>query len=115
MAVGGDDERHVHALAEGVKLGLFQAIGRGAVLSLGLQHGHGDGLRVNVDLDAEGIVRAALAGLARLAVHDDNGAGGLFAFNQVFSPPALVQRRIDQFCAGICLAEGHFVSKARST
>src|SRR5208337_2390703 len=73
-----------------------------------------DRLRVDVDLDAEGVVRAALAGLARLAIHDDDGAVGLFAPDQVLSPPVLVQRRVDEFRASICLAEGHFHSKGQT-
>ena len=60
VAVGGEDEGDVEALAGGVELGLLKAVGRRQVLGLGLDEGHGDRLGVRVDLDAQGVVDASL-------------------------------------------------------
>jgi len=109
VAVAGIDELDVEALAGGVELGLFQAMGRGQIGGLGLYEGHGEGLRVGVDSHPQGVVHPALGLLPGLALDDLNGAGGFFPADEVLGPPPAMKGGINQLGPGICLAQAHAV------
>jgi hypothetical protein len=78
-----------------------------ALVRLGLEERHGEGLRGGADLHPERVVNAPPATPARLPVHGLDGPGRLLAADQVLGPPAGVERRVDQLRAGVCLVEGH--------
>jgi hypothetical protein len=107
VPVRGEDERDVEAFAGGVALGLVQAVAGGQFFLLGLDQGDGDGLRVRVDLDAQGVVDLAPGAAAALASEDLDGARRLLAADEVLGPAPPVQRRVDQLGSGVGFVEHH--------
>jgi hypothetical protein len=95
VAVAGKDKGDVEALAGGVELGLLEAVGGREAFGLGFDEGDGDGLGAGVNLNAQGVVGAALAAFVRLAGDDLDGAGGLFAADEVLGPAAGVDGGVD--------------------
>jgi hypothetical protein len=93
-----------------VPLGLLQAGCWSEVFGFGLEHSDGDRLGLGIDLYAERVVRSALPTPARFAIDDFNCAGGFLTPDEVLCPAAAVQRRIDELCPCVCLAEWHSVS-----
>ena len=93
VTVASEDESHIEAF--GVDLGLFEAVVRRLVLRFGLNQRYGDGLRVSRDLDAQGVVDTSLGLLEGPAVDDLDGAGSLFATDEVLGPSSSMDGGID--------------------
>jgi hypothetical protein len=107
VAVRGEDERDVEVLAGGIALGLVQAVPRRQIFLLGLDQGDRDGLRVRVDLDAQGVIHLAPGAAAALAAQDLDGAGRLLAPDEVLGPAPLVDGRVEQLGPGVGFVVTH--------
>lgn len=107
MPVGSEDERNVQPLARRVKFPLLQAVLRRQVFGFRLNQPNGDGLRVGVDLDAQGVIHAPFRALARLAVNNLDCPRRLLSLDEVFRPAASVQRGVNQLGAGVGFGQWH--------
>ena len=65
---------------------------------------YGDRLCARRHLQAQGVVDPAFGLTAGAAAYDVDGPGGLLTADEVFGPPSLVERRIDQLGSGVGLA-----------
>ena len=101
MAVAAEHERHVQAFGIGVGFRLLQTVAGRQVLGFGFQDGDGDGLRIGLHDQAQGIVGASLWLAAGLAVDDLDSACGHFALDGVFCPAEGMDGRVNEFGAGI--------------
>ena len=65
----------------GVGFALLQAVGGRQIFGLGLNQRERDGLGVDRDLDAQGVIDAATRAAAGLTADDLDRAGGLLALD----------------------------------
>src|SRR5215831_13419990 len=107
MTVGGKDERHVEPLSGGIQFGLCKAVSRGYALGLRFNKRDGDGLSIEIDLEAESVVYAPFRLHAWLTLNDLNSSSSFLSADQIFGPPAGVDSRIDKLCAGIGFVQPH--------
>jgi hypothetical protein len=78
---------------------------RRKVLGFGLDYSNGEGLRIRSGLDPKGIVHPALARTPDLpSAEVQDFASGFLAPDEFFRPSSLMDRRIDQFGAGVGFA-----------
>ncbi len=102
MAVARKHERHVQPLAGSVEFSLLEPVGGRQMFGFGFDKRYRNGLSVDIDFDAQGVIYAALCAFARFPVNDLDSPCCLLAANQIFCPAAGMDSRIDKLRTGIC-------------